>query len=56
MDLNRLKLTLSCLIISGYVITGWTKEEGYSDKSGEKAKITEETRYANRFAREAVEI
>lgn len=56
MDLNRLKLTLSCLIISGYVITGCTKEEGNSDNSGDKSKITEETRYANRFAREALEI
>ena len=55
MDLNRLKL-LSCLIISGYVITGCTKEEGNSDNSGDKSKITEETRYANRFAREALEI
>ena len=41
MDLNRLKLTLSCLIISGYVITGCTKEEGNSDNSGDKSKITE---------------
>lgn len=56
MDLNRLKLTLYCLIISGYVITGCTKEEGNSDNSGDKSKITEETRYANRFAREALEI
>lgn len=56
MDLNRLKFTLSCLIISGYVITGCTKEEGNSDNSGDKSKITEETRYANRFAREALEI
>lgn len=56
MDLNRLKLTLSCLIISGYVITGCTKEEGNSDNSGDKSKITEETRYANMFAKDILEI
>ena len=56
MDLNRLKLTLSCLIISGYVITGCTKEEGNSNNSGDKSKITEETRYANMFAKDILEI
>lgn len=55
MDLNKLKLTLSCIIISGFVFTGCTKEEN-SDNPEDTSKITEETKYANRFAREALEI
>lgn len=55
MDLNKLKLALSCILIAGLVLTGCTKEEN-SDNSGDKSKITEETRYANRFARETLEI
>ena len=57
MDFNKLKLALSCIIISGFVFTGCTEEEDINNnESDNTSKITEETRYANRFAREVLEM
>lgn len=53
MNLNKLTQTLSCIIILGFVLTGCTKEK--VDNQETTSKITEETKCANRFAKESLE-
>lgn len=53
MELNKLKQTLPCVIFLVFVLTGCTKEKVNNQETD--SKITEETRYANRFAKESLE-
>lgn len=55
MYLNKLKFTLSCIFISGFIFTGCTKEEENNEPEY-TSKITEETKYANKFAKEVLEL
>ena len=61
MNFNRLKTTLSCIILLVCIISGCTRSEitnpgENNDKTEETGNITEETKLANIFAREALEI
>lgn len=61
MNFNKLKTTLSCIILLGCIISGCTRSEitnpgENNGKTEETSNITEETKLANIFAREALEI
>lgn len=62
MNFNKLKTTLSCIILLGCIISGCTRSEITNNpgenngKTEETGNITEEIKLANIFAREALEI
>lgn len=61
MNFNRLKTTFSCIILFVCIISGCTRSEitnpgENNGKTEETGNITEETKLANIFAREALEI
>lgn len=54
MDFKKLKLILSYALLSGITFTSCTNEENID--TPENTSITEETRYANKFAKEVLEL
>lgn len=54
MDFNRLKITIAGIILLGGIISGCNRSD-INNPEG-KNKITEETRLANTFAKEALEV